>query len=129
YTGGLLERRPSNDYQNYISGHSATQRSQFVGEVLGADGQANVGLQGDWVQVETKNHFAVGDLLEAVHPSGNITVRLEQMRDVLGQSVQVAQGNPVRVWIPLAGRYAGALLARVVEAQPPAGEVEDALVA
>ena len=64
-----------------------------------------------------ERRHAVGDLIEVVHPSGNITVRLEQMRDALGQSVQVAQGNPVRVWIPLAGRYSGALLARVVEAQ------------
>jgi U32 family peptidase len=128
YTGGLLERRPSNDYQNYINGHSATQRSQYVGEVLGAEGQADVGLAGDWVQVETKNHFAVGDLIEVVHPSGNITVGLEQMRDVLGQSVQVAQGNPVRVWIPLAGRYDGALLARVVEGQPSEGKAELSLV-
>ena len=118
YTGGLLERRPSQDYQNYLSGHSATQRSQFVGEVLGAEG-----LTGDWVQVETKNHFAVGDLLEVVHPSGNITVRLQEMRNVAGQPVQVAQGNPVRVWIPLAASYAGALLARVVEAEQ-AGQTE-----
>ena len=128
YTGGLMERRPSNDYQNYINGHSATQRSQFVGEVLGVEGQAEAGLTGDWVLVETKNHFAVGDLLEVVHPSGNITVRLDQMRDALGQSVQVAQGNPVRVWIPLAAVYTGALLARVVES-PVAAPAEPAMTA
>ena len=127
YTGGLLERRPSNDYQNYLSGHSATQRSQYVGEVLGTEGLADVGLQGDWVQVETKNHFAVGDLIEVVHPSGNTTVRLQEMRNVEGQPVQVAQGSPVRVWIPLPARYSGALLARVVESQPPAATPEPAL--
>ncbi|RYH22031.1 MAG: U32 family peptidase, partial [Alcaligenaceae bacterium] len=125
----LLERRPSNDYQNYINGHSATQRSQFVGEVLGAEGLAAAGLSGDWVQVETKNHFAVGDLLEVVHPSGNLTLRLEQMRNVDGQSIAVAQGNPVRVWIPLPARYEGALLARVVEAQTAAGNAEPAVIA
>jgi putative protease len=39
YTGGLLERRPANDYQNYETGHSVLQRSHFVGEVRGyADG-------------------------------------------------------------------------------------------
>jgi putative protease len=132
YTGGLLERRPSNDYQNYINGHSETQRSQYVGEILGAEGQADAGLQGldqEWVQVETKNHFAVGNLLEVVHPSGNITVRLQEMRNAQGQPVQVAQGNPVRVWIPLPAKYAGALLARVVEAAPPAAAPEAALAA
>jgi len=35
YTGGLLERRPANDYQNYETGHSVANRSQFVGEVRG----------------------------------------------------------------------------------------------
>ena len=127
YTGGLLERRPSNDYQNYLSGHSVTQRSQYVGEVLGTEGIAEAGLSGDWVLVETKNHFAVGDLIEVVHPSGNTTVRLQEMRDVEGQPVQVAQGSPVRVWIPLPARYSGALLARVVESQPPAAAAEPAL--
>ena len=127
YTGGLLERRPSNDYQNYISGHSVTQRSQYVGEVLGTEGLADAGLSGDWVLVETKNHFAVGDLIEVVHPSGNTTVRLQEMRNVEGQPVQVAQGSPVRVWIPLPARYSGALLARVVESQPPAAATEPAL--
>ena len=127
YTGGLLERRPSNDYQNYLSGHSATQRSQYVGEVLGTEGIAEAGLSGDWVLVETKNHFAVGDLIEVVHPSGNIQVRLDQMRNVEGKPVQVAQGSPVRVWIPLPARYSGALLARVIESQPPAAAAEPAL--
>ena len=127
YTGGLLERRPSNDYQNYLSGHSVTQRSQYVGEVLGTEGLADAGLSGDWVLVETKNHFAVGDLIEVVHPSGNTTVRLQEMRNVEGLPVQVAQGSPVRVWIPLPARYSGALLARVIESQPPAAAAEPAL--
>eukprot|EP01034_Spumella_vulgaris_P033308 gene33308-41102_t len=70
------------------------------------------GLNQEWVLVETKNHFAVGDLIEVVHPSGNITVRLQEMRNLEGQSVQVAQGSPVRVWIPLPALYSGALLAR-----------------
>ena len=88
-----------------------------MGEVLGGEGSDL-----DWVQVETKNRFAVGDLLEVVHPSGNTTLRLTQMRDAEGQPVAVAQGNPVRVWIPLPARYAGALLARRIEAPPQPAE-------
>ena len=65
-----------------------------MGEVLGTEGIADAGLSGDWVLVETKNHFAVGDLIEVVHPSGNTTVRLQEMRNVEGQPVQVAQGSP-----------------------------------
>lgn len=107
YTTGLLDRRPANDYQNYETGHSVAHRSQFVGEVRGAaDG---------WVEVETKNRFAVGDTLEVIHPSGNQMLKLTEMRNSEGQPVDVAQGNPIKVWIPLEARFAGALLARVFE--------------
>ncbi|RUP30379.1 MAG: U32 family peptidase [Curvibacter sp.] len=109
YTTGLLDRRPANDYQNYETGHSVAHRSQYVGEVRGAaDG---------WVEVETKNRFAVGDTLEVIHPSGNRKVKLTEMRNSEGQPVEVAQGNPIKVWIPLEARYQGALLARVFETE------------
>ncbi|MBP8780964.1 MAG: tRNA 5-hydroxyuridine modification protein YegQ, partial [Alicycliphilus sp.] len=107
YTGGLLERRPANDYQNYETGHSVLQRSHFVGEVRGyADGLA---------EVETKNRFAVGDRLEIIHPQGNRQVLLEKMFNLDGEPVQVAQGSPVRVRIPLAGPVEGALIARLLQ--------------
>ena len=121
YTGGLLERRPSNDYQNYLSGHSVTQRSQYVGEVLGTEGLPDAGLSGDWVLVETKTTLPWATFDRSGAPSGNTTVRLQEMRNVEGQPVQVAQGSPVRVWIPLPARYGGALLARVVESQIACG--------
>ena len=109
YTAGFLERRPANDYQNYETGSSEARRSQFVGEVKA--------VQDGWAEVETKNRFAVGDLLEIIHPSGNRTVRLEQMRGLEGEELQVASGSPLRVRIPLAGPAEGALLARVFEAE------------
>ncbi|GGH50382.1 U32 family peptidase [Comamonas phosphati] len=106
YTGGLLERRPANDYQNYETGHSVLQRSHFVGEVRGwADGLA---------EVETKNRFQVGDTLEIIHPQGNRRVKLEKMFNLDGEPVEVAQGNPVRVRIPLAGPVDGALISRLL---------------
>lgn len=109
YTTGLLDRRPANDYQNYETGHSVAHRSQYVGEIRSAvDG---------WVEVETKNRFAVGDTLEVIHPSGNQKVKLTEMRNSEGQPVEVAQGNPIKVWIPLEARYQGALLARVFETE------------
>jgi putative protease len=42
--------------------------------------------------------------------------------------VQVAQGSPVRVWIPLPASYSGALLARVVLEQAIAFKVEPELI-
>ena len=106
YTAGFLERRPANDYQNYETGSSETRRSQFVGEVKA--------VQDGWAEVETKNRFAVGDLLEIIHPSGNRTVRLEQMRGLEGEELQVASGSPLRVRIPLENPAEGALLARLL---------------
>ena len=106
YTAGFLERRPANDYQNYETGSSETRRSQFVGEVKA--------VQDGWAEVETKNRFAVGDLLEIIHPGGNRTVRLEQMRGLEGEELQVASGSPLRVRIPLENPAEGALLARLL---------------
>ncbi len=106
YTSGFLERRPSQDYQNYESGSSEVHRSQFVGEVKSAaDG---------WAEVETKNRFAVGDTLEIIHPAGNRTVQLAQMKSLDGTAISVASGSPLRVRIPLDGPVEGALLARVL---------------
>ena len=106
YTGGLLERRPANDYQNYETGHSVLQRSHFVGAVRGyADGMA---------EIETMNRFAVGDTIEVIHPQGNRQVLLEKMFNLEGQPVEVAQGNPVRVRIPLEGPVEGALISRLL---------------
>ena len=108
YTPGFLERRPAQDYQNYETGSSQTQRSQFVGEV--STTQARDG----WLQVDVKNRFAVGDRMEIIHPSGNQTITLQAMQNLDRQDIQVANGSPLQVWLPLDARYAGALLARMV---------------
>ena len=106
YTSGLLERRPAQDYQNYESGGSEVRRSQFVGEVKSAgDG---------WAEVETKNRFSVGDTLEIIHPAGNRLIKLEQMKSLDGDALQVAPGSPLRVRIPITGPAEGALIARVL---------------
>jgi putative protease len=108
FTSGFLERRPSQDYQNYETGHSDIGHSHFVGEVRSVtDG---------WAEVEVKNKFLVGDQIEVIHPSGNHTITLEQMRNLDGDAISVAPGSPLQVRIPLEARYAGALLARLMPA-------------
>ena len=105
YTAGFLERRPSQDYQNYETGSSEMRRSQFVGEVKSEkDG---------WAEVETKNRFAVGDTLEVIHPGGNRTLEVTHMKNLDGEEISVASGSPLRVWIPLSAPAEGALLARL----------------
>jgi putative protease len=108
YTGGLLERRPAQDYQNYITGSSQFNRSQFVGEVRG--------LLGDgWAEVEVKNRFDKGDTLEIIHPSGNQLMRLDALTNMAGQPIDVAPGSPWRVRMPLAARFEGALIAKMLK--------------
>ncbi len=107
YTGGLLERRPANDYQNYETGTSVLQRSHYVGKVHG--------YENGMAEIETMNRFSVGDTLEIIHPTGNRTVKLEQMFNLEGEAVQVASGNPVRVRIPVEGPVEGALISRLLQ--------------
>ena len=118
YTEGFLRRHVHSEYQNYETGSSQTQRSQFVGEVSkepATSTQPNPNQpQEGWLQVEVKNRFAVGDTIEVIHPQGNRQVKLEKMFNLEGQPVEVAQGNPVRVRIPLEGPVEGALISRLL---------------
>ncbi len=107
YTGGFFERHPDREYQNYLRGHSESDRSRYVGDVLTyhADGMA---------EIEVKNKFSVGDRIELIHPHGNQTLAIAAMRNKHGASIEVAPGNGHFVRIPLPPGYAGAFMARFV---------------
>ena len=106
YTSGFYERRPAQDYQNYITGNSELHRSHFVGEI----GE----VQDGWAQIVVKNRFEVGNSLEVIHPTGNIVVKLDEMRNLDGQPIVAAPGSGITVRIPLDGRFKGGLLARLL---------------
>lgn len=106
YTSGFLERHHTQDYQNYLTGHSTAKQSQYVGHVTEID-------KNGWATVEVKNRFAVGDSLEIIHPGGNQTIKLEQMTRK-GQPVDVAPGNGIQVKIPNMQGKEKALIARVL---------------
>jgi putative protease len=70
------------EYQNYLKGHSESNRSLYVGDVTAyADG---------WAEIEVKNRFAVGDRLEFVTPGGNLEVRIDAMQNRKGEPIDVA---------------------------------------
>ncbi|ART81105.1 prephenate-dependent tRNA uridine(34) hydroxylase TrhP [Oceanisphaera avium] len=94
YTEGFLKRHAHADYQNYEAGHSVSTQQQFVGDILRRDG--------DWVEVEVKNKFSVGDQLELMTPAGNINFTLSQIKNRKKELVAVAPGSGHVVWIPLA---------------------------
>jgi putative protease len=108
YTDGFYQRHHDADYQNYLRGHSESDRSLYVGDALGFD--ARRGL----MEIEVKNKFTVGDRLEFVHPSGNHSALVERMENAAGEAVQVAPGSGYKVWIALPENYAGAFVARFV---------------
>ena len=95
YTDGFFQRHESQELQNYRVGASRATRSQFVAEVIPAE-------NGDgWIQLEAKNRFAVGDELELITPEGNHRFRLEQMRDLKGEGLEVAPGSGWKVEVPM----------------------------
>ncbi len=106
YTSGFFERHPDREYQNYLSGHSESGRSLYVGDVLTYE----EGL----AEIEVKNKFSVGDRIEVIHPAGNLEITLERMLNQAGEPISVAPGNGHWVRIPLPAGYEGAFLARFV---------------
>ncbi len=107
YTGGFFERHPDREYQNYLRGHSESDRSLYVGDVLNYD------IDG-MAEIEVKNKFSVGDRIELIHPKGNQTLAITAMRNKHGADIEVAPGNGHFVRIPLPLGYAGAFMARFV---------------
>lgn len=106
YTDGFYQRHHSNETQNYLRGHSESNRSQYVGDITAVD-EIN-----GMAEILVKNRFEIGDRLEIIHPSGNQVVRLEQMQNLNGSTIQVAPGSGHRVRIPLKGSIEKAFVAR-----------------
>jgi putative protease len=108
YTDGFYQRHHDAEYQNYLKGHSESDRSLYVGDAVGFD--ATRGL----MEIEVKNKFSVGDRLECVHPAGNHGWTLTRMENAAGEPVAVAPGSGHRVWIDLPESRVNAFVARFV---------------
>lgn len=107
YTDGFLQRHHSQEYQNYLTNHSASVQQQFVGEVLGYNSETGL------AEVEVKNKFAVGNTLEIMTPAGNRTITLESMQSDKGEPMEMVPGGGYTVRIPLPdGDYDKALITR-----------------
>ncbi len=106
YTSGFYQRHSTQETQNYLRGHSESNRSQYVGDITGFDESNGM------AEILVKNRFQVGDRLEIIHPAGNQVFELSQMLDAKGQSVLIAPGSGHRVKIPLARNVGNAFVAR-----------------
>ncbi len=98
YTDGFYERHSSEEYQNYLTGYSRSRRQRFVGELKKMEDN------GEWMQIDVKNKFHLGDKLEIMLPDGNNkVVDLDKMTDDEGNAIEVAPGSEHVVRIPTYG--------------------------
>jgi len=97
YTEGFYRRHVHDEYQNYETGNSIGYHQQFVGEILGREG--------DMLKVDVKNRFQKGDTLELMTPQGNQKFVLETMQNKKGQDIDVAPGSGHIVDIPVGGDF------------------------
>jgi len=93
YTEGFLRRHVHSEYQNYENGSSSFDHQQFCGEVLERNG--------DYIQIDVKNRFTVGDSLELMTTRGNITFTLAEIKDKNGNLIMEAKGSGHIVEIPI----------------------------
>lgn len=95
YTEGFLKRHRHGDTQNYDYGYSKSDTQQFVGEVVGRN------HDNQFIQIEVKNKFLVGDTLEMMTPTGNFSFHLEYMENKKGEKITDAKGSGHVVFIKL----------------------------
>lgn len=96
YTEGFFRRHPPAEYQMYEQGSSFLGTEQLVGDILD--------VNDNWLTIDVKNKFSVGDLLMLMTPAGNHHVKLEAIENKKGEKTDVAPGNGHIVRIP---RFAG----------------------
>ena len=96
YTDGFYQRHHTAEHQNYVQGHSSSNRSLYVGDIVAYD--AEKGL----ADIEARNKFKVGDRLQIIHPSGNQDVVVETMFNKKGEPIQEASGSGYYVRMPIA---------------------------
>jgi putative protease len=93
YTEGFYRRHPPQEHQNYERGASRSDRQQLVGEIRDVDR--------GWLTIDVKNRFAIGDRLELVTPSGNVSFQLNEMTTLTGDATDVAPGSGHVVKVPV----------------------------
>ncbi len=113
YTDGFYQRHHDADYQNYLRGHSESDKSQYVGDAVAFD--AARGL----LEISVKNRFACGDRIELVRPQGNLEIAIGRMENAAGEPVSVAPGSGHRVWIDAPADATGAFVARLFPQDHP----------
>ena len=102
FTEGFYRRHPPGEFQNYEQGASRSDRQRVVGEVQE--------ISDDWIDVDVKNRFEVGDRMEMVTPSGNLSFDLTDISSQDGKSLDAAAGSGRVVRIPVPAEAAPGMI-------------------
>jgi U32 family peptidase len=92
YTEGFYRRHAPEDLQNYEHGRSEAKQQKFVGDIIAKED--------DFLVVDVKNRFDLGDELELMDPSGNCKFELKSLFNKKDQPVDAAPGSGHFVKIP-----------------------------
>ncbi|CRK85809.1 Uncharacterized protease YegQ [Candidatus Providencia siddallii] len=94
YTDGFFQRHTHDLYQTYDIGNSVSNTQQFVGEFT------NKFING-LAEVIVKNKFNIGDNLELMTTSGNITFILNEMKNHKNENIKTAPGDGYIVYLSI----------------------------
>ncbi|MDD4881597.1 MAG: tRNA 5-hydroxyuridine modification protein YegQ [Gallionellaceae bacterium] len=108
YTDGFYQRHTPQDYQNYLSGHSESGRSLYVGDLVAWDP-----VRGR-VEFVAKNKLSLGDRIEVIQPAGIREYTVDDIHSAEGGPVSVVPGDGHRAWLALPPDSVGAFVARFV---------------
>ncbi|PID56719.1 U32 family peptidase [candidate division KSB3 bacterium] len=87
YTTGFLIDAREESRQNYEHGYSLYSRYKFAGRVTSYDPKSGR------AEVEVKNRFQVGDMIEFISPADSFCQEIREMFDPDGEPIQVAHGG------------------------------------
>lgn len=93
YTDAFYSRRPISELQNYDTSHSVSHQQLFVGDVMERDG--------DELVIDVKNRFSIGDEIELMTPTKNVSFILSELQNKKNEPMEVAPGSGHIVKIPI----------------------------
>lgn len=111
YTDGFYQRHHTAEHQNYLQGHSKSNRSIYVGDITAYNAESGL------ADIAVKNRFEIGDRLQIIHPAGNQEVVVESMLNKKGESITEAAGSGIHIRLPIAAHQNGNLLENAMVAR------------
>jgi len=95
YTSGFYTRNPRQYGENFEDGYSTSATHKVVGIIR------NFNSQNGFTEVEVKNRISVNDEVEIITPEEKKLIKVKEIINKKGVSVEAAHGGADNVFIPL----------------------------